>query len=119
LKTLLPEEPIIKSAFSCVSEPTFMRRLSGEQRLQVLLTGIESHVCVHQTVYELIQRQYDVHVAVDAISARSLETHELALRRMQQDGAKLSTTEMAMCEWAGGADHPRFRDILNLMKTVS
>lgn len=120
IKELLEDiEPIHKSAFSCAGEPVFMKRLAGKGRLQILLTGIESHVCVHQTAYDLIQHQYDVHVACDAVSARSLESHETAIRRIQQDGARISTTEMAMCEWTGGADHPEFRSILSLMKSVA
>lgn len=83
---------------------------------RVLVTGMETHVCVQQTAVDLMAAGYQVLVAVDAICARNQLDHDIALRRMEASGALLTTTEAAMFEWCADAEHPQFRQISTLVK---
>lgn len=86
------------------------------QRPQVLIAGVETHVCVYQTVEDLLERGVEVHVIADAVSSRTAQNRELALRRMVADGAKLSSTEMALFELTVSAGTDEFRAISRLIK---
>jgi hypothetical protein len=113
---LMGVEPIAKRTFSCCGEEQFMRRLEAETRRQVLIAGIESHVCVCQTVSDLLERGYEVQVVADAVSSRARQNIEIATRRMERAGAVLTTTEMALFELLGIGKGAKFKEILQLMK---
>lgn len=119
LKELLPDEPISKTCFSCAGSVEFMTALARTQRNQVLVAGIETHVCVHQTVQQLCQHDYEVNLLTDAVGSRNAAAHELGIRRAAQSGALLSNVEMALFELMVDAQHPRFRDISKLLKEAS
>lgn len=109
-------EPIPKHAFSALRNPKFIRDLDQSGRKQVLLTGIEAHVCVLQTGLDLLDAGYDVHVLSDAVFSRREENHNLALQRLHDAGASVSSVEMALFELIRTAKHPAFRTISSLIK---
>ncbi|GLC44286.1 hypothetical protein PLESTB_000761100 [Pleodorina starrii] len=83
---------------------------------QVLLLGIEAHVCVFQTSLDLLERGYEVHLLADGISSSRPHHRAAGLQRMAQAGALISNSEMAMFQLTGDAKHPRFKDISALVK---
>jgi nicotinamidase-related amidase len=114
---LVPDvTPISKRRFSCCGEPAFLEALTALGRRQVLLAGIEAHVCVYQTARGLLERGYEVHLVSDAISARTAANRWLGIERLRDHGALLSGTEMALYELMQEADSPVFREILQLVK---
>jgi nicotinamidase-related amidase len=115
-RVLSPLVPIDKECFSCCGSDEFMRELRGSGRRQVLLCGIEAHVCVYQTAVEMAATGFEVHVAADAVSSRSPSDRGTALERLRQEGLTVNTTEMAIFEMLGGSRHPAFRRISRLLK---
>lgn len=105
-----------KTAFSCGEcGETFMEwRKTGIHR--VLVCGIETHVCVQQTVLDLLAAGFQVLIAVDAVGARFTIDHKTALRRMEASGALLTTTESALFEWCGRSGTAEFKQISALAK---
>lgn len=116
LAELLPGQPIPKFAFSCCGEEGFVAALKALDRHQVLLCGIEAHVCVYQTAADLLTAGYQVHVAADAVSSRSPQNTAVGLARMQSLGAAITSVEMALFELLRVAQGDRFREILNIVR---
>lgn len=116
LANRLPASPASKLAFSCrtCDEIFAAWRAAGIHR--VLVCGIETHVCVQQTVLDLLSAGFQVNVAVDAVSSRFAIDHEVALRRMEASGALLTTTEAALFEWCNEAGTEVFKGISKLAK---
>jgi nicotinamidase-related amidase len=108
--------PISKVSFSCWGEARFPDRLQQLKRTQVLIAGIETHVCVYQTVMDLLAAEYRVQVVSDAVSSRTAENRHLALERMKMAGAALTSTEMALFELLRVAEGDRFREISRILK---
>ena len=113
---LIKTERIPKSSFSCCGEDRFMRELEKLARKQVLLSGIEAHICVYQTAAGLLERGYEVHVVADAVSSRTPQNRGIALQRMADAGAKITSLEMALFELLQVAEGKRFRQILQIVK---
>lgn len=109
-------KPISKMSFSGYGDPVFIENLEAISRRQVLLAGIEAHVCVYQTAAELIQRGYEVGVVADAISSRRAADRDIGVARMQSEGVKLSCVEMALFELMRSATHPAFREVLKVVR---
>lgn len=110
LKNHLPqEEPIEKTSFSCMQEANFVHRLSQHKKNQIILFGIEAHVCVLQTALELKTAGFDVFVVVDAVSSRTELDLKYGLKRMKQDGVHLITSEMVFFEWLRHSAVPDFK----------
>ncbi|XP_075255593.1 isochorismatase domain-containing protein 2-like [Convolutriloba macropyga] len=120
LKTLLPEDtkyhektlfsmciPSIKEITSSVP--------SGESVTDVILTGIESHVCVLQTTIDLLEQNVNVHIAADCVSSRSLVDRKFALERFAQMGAFVSTSESLILQLCKDAKNPSFRSLQKLI----
>jgi nicotinamidase-related amidase len=105
-----------KLGFSCASCPEVMGSIESSGVLKVLAVGIEAHVCVQQTVLDLLSASYRVYVAVDAVGSRSAIDCDTALRRMDSSGATLTTAESAMFEWCQAAGTPRFKAISALVR---
>jgi nicotinamidase-related amidase len=82
----------------------------------LLVCGCEAHVCVLQTALQLRARGFDVRVVVDAVGSRTVQSKEIALRRMAVAGMALVTTEMVLFEWLRDARHAQFREVLALVK---
>ncbi len=109
-------QPIPKSSFSCCGNPPFLAALQAGGRKQILLTGIESHVCVYQTCLDLLDQGYEVQVVTDAVSSRTAENRQLGLERMQAAGATPTSTEMALFELLRAAEGPKFKEIARIVK---
>ena len=107
---------IAKSSFGCCGEPEFFQTLEDTGRKQVILCGIETHVCVYQTAIELLTTGHKVYVVSDAVSSRDPANKELALRRMEHEGVRLTGTEMVLFELLGDASNPAFKCILQMVK---
>ena len=116
LQALLKDDPIPKRTFSCCGEQRFVRALQELKRDQIIVAGIETHVCVYQTVYDLLHQHYQVKLVEDAVAARAQRDHDLAINHAESLGAQLTSTEMIICELIKGADHERFRDIIQFLK---
>lgn len=110
------ETPISKCSFSCCGAPEFEQKLADIGKKQVVVAGIEAHVCVYQTALDLVDRGYTVEVVADAVSSRVLSNKEAGLAKVKDKGAGVTTTEMILLELLRGADHPRFKDILKIVK---
>lgn len=115
-RPLLTNLPISKSTFSCCGERVFLEALEKTKRRAVILCGIETHICVYQTAMDLLAAGYEVHVVADAVSSRDPANKELALRRMEAEGVKLTGTEMLLFELLGDAKSQQFKSILNIVK---
>ena len=109
-------EPINKSVFSCCGADQFMGKLNESSRNQVLLCGIEAHICVYQTAADLLVKGFDVSVVADAVSSRTLDNKQIALNRLAAEGASITSVEMALFELLRTAEHPKFRQIAKLIK---
>lgn len=95
-----------------------IRRLEERAPRQVLIGGVETHVCVLQTALDLITAGYDVFLAVDATASRNALDHQTALRRLEVSGVTLSTTEGALFEWCEVAGTPEFKQISQIVKEL-
>ncbi|HVT03053.1 MAG TPA: hydrolase [Thermoanaerobaculia bacterium] len=107
---------IQKLCFSGVGCADFSESLKLAARKQVVLAGIEAHVCVYQTAMDLLESGYQVHLVSDAISSRSAANKDIALRRLVSEGAKISSTEMVLFELTIEAGTDEFRAISKLVK---
>jgi nicotinamidase-related amidase len=108
--------PVVKHSFGCWGEPAFRKALDAVERGHILLAGIETHVCVAQTTLALLEHGYAVDVAADGCASRTEDNRRIGLQRMQQAGAAPTSVETALFELLGSATHPRFREILRLVK---
>lgn len=108
--------PCAKSSFGCMGDDTIRRRIEATGRKQVLLCGIETHVCVWQTAAALLRDDYSVHLIADATSSRSEFNRDIGFRRMERAGVHLSCVEMVLFELMVDATHPKFRDVTKLLK---
>jgi nicotinamidase-related amidase len=112
-----PGQPVIeKLAMSCCGAPGFLDALVATGRTQVLVAGIETHACVHQTVHDLLAVGYQVHVARDATSSRRPEDAAVAWERMCAAGMLATTAEQALLELVRTAEVPEFRPLQQLLK---
>jgi nicotinamidase-related amidase len=109
-------EPIEKLCFSAAEAGEFSELLSESGREQVLLGGLESHVCVNQTADDLLRAGSEVHVAQDAVSSRTEENLNLGLRKMERAGAVITSVETALFELLRAAGTPEFKEIQKLVK---
>jgi nicotinamidase-related amidase len=111
-----PSEPLIKAAFSCCDDAPFMERLAGLDRPVVIVAGIEAHVCVLQTTVDLLDRDYTPVVVMDAVSSRSARDREIAARRLEREGARLTTVESVLFELTRVSGTEEFKAISRLIK---
>ena len=110
-------EPLDKVTFGCFWNEAFVARL-GElhDRDQLLVAGVETHICVCQTVLGALEKSYAAHVVSDATGSRSADNHRVGLSRMERAGALLSSTEMAVYELLGRSDALAFKQMLPWLK---
>lgn len=107
---------IEKTAFSSCSSMAFAEKIEMLNRRQIIVAGIEAHICVNQTVHDLLSQNYQVHVLADCVASRSEQNKQIALAKMQQSGALLSSVEMALFEIMRDARHGEFKTIQKLIK---
>jgi len=117
LATLLNSPTIIsKKSFSCWPEKDFQNLVKSWNRPNIILAGIETHVCVYQTAMDLIGNSYNVHLVADAVSSRSDLNKEIAVQRMINEGVKLTSTEMSLFELLKIAEGTTFKEVLKIVK---
>lgn len=117
IRELLPEaEALVKDTFSCYGDRGFVSRLTELGRRQILLTGIETHVCVYQTALDLIGNGFEVHLVSDAVSSRIESNYHLGIERIGQAGATITSVEMALFEMLKVARGEQFRSVVKMLK---
>lgn len=110
------QTPLEKLAFSACGALGFVSHLRERGLSDILLCGIEAHVCVLQTGLDLIAEDFRVFVVADAVASRAVENQQLALERLRAAGAVIVSTEMALFELLEQAGTAEFRQILELIK---
>ena len=119
LRAVLDDKNVYeKRTFSCCQNVEVMEHLKALNVTCVVVAGVESHVCVLQSVRDLIEAGFEVMLCVDAIGSRKFKDHEVALRRMEKEGAWLCTTESLLFEFLSSANHPQFKAISALVKAL-
>lgn len=114
---LPPHTPLIeKTCFSCGAAPGFMEHLNASARPQIILAGMETHVCILQTALELGGAGREVFVVEDAVCARTEERHHNALARLRHSGVVVTNTESVLFEWLRDATHKEFKNISRLIR---
>lgn len=117
VKELLSREvPIDKMVFSACQSEAFQSKQSELKKTSYLVAGIEAHICVYQTVSELLEDGHHVEVVVDGISSRTEANKQVAIDKMQSLGAAVTSVEMALFELMRTAEHPNFKEISKLIK---
>jgi len=114
----LPDSPIVKDTFSCMREPVARAAITGVERQQVIVTGIETHVCVLQTVIDLVEDGFEVHVPHDAVNSRRPADKDWALHRMIAAGATITSTESALFELLEVSGTDNFRTVSKLIREI-
>ncbi|CAM2789256.1 YcaC like amidohydrolase [Legionella steigerwaltii] len=105
------QECVDKVYFSCMGEQKYIERLKQLHKKQLILIGIETHVCVLQTALEMRKAGFDVFVVADAVSCRGEQNMKYGLKRMKQEGVHLITSEMVFFEWLRKAGTPEFKQL--------
>ena len=117
LARLMPDvKPIIKNSFSCCGDAQFLEALIASGKKQVLVCGIEAHVCAYQTSMDLMERGYEVYVVADAVSSRTAGNREIGIQKLLASGAILTSTEMALFELLKTATDPKAKDLFRIIK---
>jgi nicotinamidase-related amidase len=118
VKEALPAgvEPIEKVAFSCWGVEGVRARLAATGARQLLLAGIEAHVCVLMSALDLLAEGYGVHVVADAVTSRTQANWRLAMAQLRQAGAVVTTTETVLFQLLGQADTDDFRELARLIR---
>jgi nicotinamidase-related amidase len=118
IRTVLPSgvEPVEKTAFSSCGAREFVSRLDETGARQIILCGIEAHICVNQTAHDLLARGLQVHLLTDCITARTEQNRQIGLAKMQQAGALPSSVETALFELMRDARHEQFKAVQKLVK---
>ena len=115
---LLSKEHVIysKMSFSCVNCEELLNEIYENHQKHIVICGIESHVCVQQTVLELMSKGLVVYLVADAIGSRHLIDNEIAIRRMGNSGAILTTAESTIFEWCKTSSRKEFKEISKIIK---
>ena len=108
--------PVIKFGFSCCTEEEFNEKLHTIAPKQIILCGIETHVCIYQTAMDLIDEEYEVCVVADAVSSRLAANKTTAIDRLNAEGAGIGCTEMVMFELLRSAKHEKFKELTKLVR---
>ena len=108
------QKSLEKLSFSCCGTPTFLDQISSDVET-LIVCGIETHICVAQTVLDALQTGFRVSIAVDAVGSHRENDHTVALRRLEGSGAVLSTTEAILFELCETAENPVFKRMQQLV----
>ena len=104
-----------KTSFSCLGAEGLPEHLEKLNKKQIIMIGLESHICVLQSAIELTEKGYDVFVVSDAIASRKLTSYETSLTRLEQANIWLLNTESVLFEWLRNASHPEFKSLCKLI----
>ncbi len=112
------DEVFEKTAFGATDHPQFVDRITQAARHQIIITGMEAHVCVLQTALGLRQHGFDVCIVADAVGSREARQldRDLALARLREAGCVITGTETLLFEWTGRGNDPHFRHMLRVVK---
>ncbi len=110
--------PLEKLTFSACGVQEFDVQLREHHAEQVIVCGIEAHICVSQTAHDLLQLGYQVHLLSDAVATRLPHNREVAIQKLTRNGAIISSVEMALFELCGGAGTPEFKQVQQLVKSL-
>jgi nicotinamidase-related amidase len=118
ISAVLPagSEPIEKTAFSSCGAREFVARLESTGARQILVCGIEAHICVNQTTHDLLARGFQVHLLTDCVTARAAHNKYIGIGKMRASGALPSSTELALFELMRDARHEQFKAVQKLIK---
>lgn len=117
--SLPPATPVHdKLTFSAARASDVAKTIAATGRNRIVLCGIETHVCVSQTAFDLLDMGLEVHVAVDAVSSRTFERHKLGMERIRDRGAMPAAAEAVVFEWLETAECPEFRALLPRIKDI-
>ena len=118
IKAVLPDnvEVFEKTTFSSCSAEPFLVKLEELSVKQVVLCGLETHVCVNQTAHDLLERGFDVHLLLDCVTSRHEYNRLAGIAKMERNGVVPSSIEMALFELMRDAKHPQFKEIQALIK---
>jgi nicotinamidase-related amidase len=117
IKELIPGlNAMEKTVFSCFGAVEFEEQLRCLSVKSLVVTGIETHICVNQTTLDGLARGYSVHIIADAVGSRSAFNKEIGLAKMRQAGAIISSSETALYEWLERSDSAEFKAVLPLVK---
>ncbi len=109
-------ERIAKESFSCWGNDRFREQVKLLNRRNIIIIGIESHICVYQTTVDLLDNGYYVHIVADAVSSRTKENSATGLAAMRSCGARITSTEMVLFEILRSAGNAGFKDIQKIVK---
>ena len=115
-ESLQDADYIEKTNFSVLNEIGFADLLKSKNKKQIILFGIETHICVLQTAFDLINNGYEVFVVENACGCRTKDNLDSALKRMIHSGVQVVTTEMVIFELLKGSKHPNFKEVQALIK---
>jgi nicotinamidase-related amidase len=113
---LSDQNPVSKLSFSCCGNADFMEALNALQRKNMLVAGIEAHVCVYLTAADLVNLKYNVQIVADAVSSRTAENKQIGLEKCKQSGAGLTGTETVLFELLKVAEGEKFKKIIQIVK---
>lgn len=116
LKKELENKPIQKMSFSCFGAENLFQELINKNISQVILCGIESHVCVQQTALDLVENGFQVNLAADAVTSRKIFDYETAIERMRSRGIEVSSTESILFELLNVCGTDEFKAISKIVK---
>jgi nicotinamidase-related amidase len=118
LRELLPPDQRIieKLSLSCCGESTFAAQLDSLHRRQIVVCGLETHACVNQTVHDLLDQGYQVHLPHDAVSSRFESDYRVAWDKLTGSGAVPTSVEMLCLEWVRTAASPEFKAVQKIVK---
>ncbi len=107
---------IEKTSFSCFGSDLFLETLKKNKKNQVILTGIETHICVLQTSLDLIQGDYDVFLVDEATGSRNIDHRSIGIDRMKNSGVIFTNFEMLLFEMLKDSKNPNFKELSGLIK---
>ena len=118
LKEDLPADSKVfeKTSFNALLTEGLLEQLKSYNRKQIVICGIETHICVHQTAAALIREGFDVYVVKDACASRTKYEFKQGIELMSANGAKISCVEIVLFEWLKDAKNPHFKEIQALIK---
>lgn len=116
LEVMTDKSIVEKTVFSCFGADGFAGKLNEFGAKTLVITGIETHICVNQTALDALARGYQVHIIADAVGSRAPFNKEIGLDKMRQAGAVISSAEIALYEWLERSDTKEFKAVLPLVK---
>ncbi|MEI6127212.1 MAG: hydrolase [Pseudomonadota bacterium] len=118
IQTLMPSatRPVSKMSFSCCGSEEFVQAIGASKRTDVLLCGIEAHICVYQTACDLLARGYRVHCVADSVSSRTQDNKAIGLEKIKNAGGVITSTETALFELLKTAEAPAFKAIAKIIR---